>query len=82
MLICCGDLFDRGTENYDVLRFFERIDRKVIVKGNHDERLLEIMSTGCLEMHDVLNGTTQTIIDFFGKNALLNLTDEIDFSGK
>lgn len=81
-LICCGDLFDRGTENYEVLKTFERIKRKVIIKGNHEERLLEILDIGRLGEHDFLNGTIETIHEFFGKNSVINLYDPIDFSGK
>ena len=58
LLICCGDLFDRGTENFEVLRFFERIERKVMIKGNHEERLLEILNTGRLGQHDFISGKT------------------------
>ena len=26
LLVCCGDYFDRGTENFNVLKFFESVD--------------------------------------------------------
>ena len=35
LLICCGDYFDRGNENVEVLRFFERLQHKVLLRGNH-----------------------------------------------
>ena len=82
LLICCGDCFDRGTENRNVLRFFERIDRKVMVKGNHDERLNEIMDTGELGFHDYLNGTIVTLQEFFGKYAVSGILDPVDFTGR
>ncbi len=82
LLICCGDLFDRGTENMEVLKFFENTERKVMIKGNHEERLLEILDTGHLGQHDVMNGTIETIREFFGKYSVMNLYDPIDFSGK
>lgn len=82
LLICCGDLFDRGTENFEVLKFFERIERKVIIKGNHEERLLEILNTGWLGQHDFMNGTIETIQEFFGKYSVMSLLDPVDFSGK
>ena len=82
LLICCGDLFDRWTENFDVLRFFERIERKVMIKGNHEERLLEILNTGRLGQHDFMNGTIETIQEFFGKYSVMSLLDPVDFSGK
>lgn len=82
LLICCGDCFDRGPENTDVLRFFERIDRKIMIKGNHEERLLEILDTGRLEDHDFMNGTDKTILECFGKYSIINAYMPIDFSGK
>ena len=82
LLICCGDLFDRGTENLEVLKFFERIDRKIMIKGNHEERMLEILESGWLGDHDFMNGTTETIREFFGKYSIININETIDFSGK
>ena len=82
LLVCCGDLFDRGTENFEVLRFFERIERKVMIKGNHEERFLEILNTGRLGQHDSMNGTIETIQEFFGKYSVMGLLDPVDFSGK
>jgi len=82
LLVCCGDLFDRGTENLEVLRFFERIEKKVIVMGNHDERMLEILYTGKLGEHDMVNGTINTILEFFGKYSVVNPNGPVDFSGK
>ena len=82
LLICCGDLFDRGTENFEVLRFFERIERKVLIKGNHEARLLEILNTGRLGQHDFMNGTIETIQEFFGKYSVISMLDPVDFSGK
>ena len=82
LLICCGDCFDRGEENFEVLKFFERIERKVMVKGNHDERLFEILNTGRLGQHDFTNGTVGTIEEFFGKYAVMSPLEPVDFSGK
>lgn len=82
LLICCGDIFNRGTENLEILKFFERIEHKVMIKGNHEERLLEILDTRYLEQHDFMNGTIVTIQELFGKYSVMNLFEPIDFSGK
>lgn len=82
LLVCCGDIFDRGPENAEVLRFFERTERKVMIKGNHEERLLEILMTGRLKEHDISNGTADTIREFFGKYAVMDINEPVDFSGK
>ncbi len=82
LLVCCGDYFDRGTENLMVLKYMERIRHKVLLRGNHEDMLLEIFRTGRLQPYHYLNGTAETMVEFFGKYALDGDTGEIDFSGK
>ena len=82
LLIACGDFFDRGSENLEVLKFFDLLKNKVLLRGNHEDMLLKIFSTGKLEDYDFLNGTVSTITEFFGKYCLDPATNEIDFSGK
>ncbi len=41
-LISCGDVFDRGHESVEVLKFLMSLERKVLVKGNHDILLEEL----------------------------------------
>lgn len=82
LLVCCGDYFDRGTENLDVLKFFESVENKVLLRGNHEDMLLEIFETGKIKPHNYMNGTIETITEFFGKYCIDPVTDEIDFSGK
>ena len=82
LLICCGDYFDRGNENYEVLKFFERLNQKVLLRGNHEDLLLKLLLTGKVLPHNYINGTMQTLNDFFGKYSINPLDDTIDFSGK
>lgn len=81
MLVCCGDLFDRGPENMKVLKFIDAIDNKILIMGNHDERFLEIFRTGKLKEHDFDNGTAGSMVEFFGKYAVDGNTGDVDFSG-
>lgn len=81
LLVCCGDYFDRGTENLDVLKFLDIIDNKVLLRGNHEDMLLDLFFTGKFKEHYYLNGTVQTVTEFFGKYALDTLNNEVDFSG-
>ena len=50
LLICCGDYFDRGEENVEVLKFFEQLKHCVLLRGNHEDLLLKLLDTG---MHRV-----------------------------
>lgn len=81
ILVSCGDYFDRGSENAEVLRFFERVKNKVLLRGNHEDLFSKVLLTGKLLPHNYINGSIQTISDFFGKFAIDPATDEINFSG-
>lgn len=82
LLICCGDYFDRGSENMQVLKFFERLKHKVLLRGNHEDMLLKLFRTGKVLPHHYINGTMRTLEDFFGKYFIDPADDSIDFSGK
>ncbi len=82
LLICCGDYFDRGRENLEALKFFERLERKVLLRGNHEDLLLKLLQTGKVLPHNYINGTMTTLEDFFGKYSINPVDDTIDFSGK
>ncbi len=82
LLICCGDYFDRGSENAEVLKFFEKLPNKVLLRGNHEDMLLKLLQTGKILPHHYVNGTMKTLENFFGKYFVDPATDTIDFSGK
>lgn len=62
-LIVCGDCFDRGPDSGLVLKFLMELERKIIVKGNHDLLLDECCKRGFPYTHDRHNGTITTIQD-------------------
>lgn len=82
LLVCCGDYFDRGNENVEVLKFFERLKYKVLLRGNHEDLLLKLFQTGKILPHNYINGTLQTLTDFLGKYSIDPADDTIDFSGR
>lgn len=82
LLVCCGDYFDRGNENMQVLQFFERLRHKVLLRGNHEDMLLKLLQTGKLLPHHYINGTFATLQNFLGKYSIEPTNDAIDFSGK
>lgn len=65
-LIVCGDCFDRGNESEEVLHFFMSLERKILVKGNHDTLLEECCMREFPYSHDNSNGTRKTIQDLGG----------------
>lgn len=65
-VIICGDLFDRGPDAINCLRFVNDLikeNKVILVKGNHDVLLEECCMRGYPQSHDKHNGTVQTILD-------------------
>jgi serine/threonine protein phosphatase 1 len=70
IFLCCGDLFDRGTENRQVYDYIRNLKHKILVRGNHDERLAEVLTQEQTEPRDMRNGMENTLTDFFGRYAV------------
>ena len=70
VFVCCGDLFDRGNENLKVFEFITSLERKILIRGNHDERLAEILAEKRINRCDVHSGTDVTLEEFFGTYSI------------
>jgi len=62
-LVVCGDCFDRGTQSNEVYKFLRDLPRKVLIRGNHEQLLLDCCARGYPCSHDISNGTARTIWD-------------------
>jgi serine/threonine protein phosphatase 1 len=60
-LICCGDAFDRGDESEELLYYLMSLERKTLVKGNHDLLLEDLCMREFPYNHDISNGTVRTV---------------------
>lgn len=67
-LIGLGDYFDRGRQPVEVMRYLHNLPRKVLVRGNHEKLLVDCCERGDCLMHDIYNGTSQTIVDIGRSN--------------
>lgn len=81
LLVFCGDMFDRGSENLAVFEYFSTLKNKVLIRGNHDERLIRLLQTRQLEYYDSHNQTDKTLREFFGdwcidNNLMLRFVDD------
>ena len=65
-LISCGDALDRGGESEEVLHYLMSLERKILVKGNHDILLEECCKREFPYSYDFSNGTARTINDLGG----------------
>jgi serine/threonine protein phosphatase 1 len=62
-LVVCGDCFDRGPDSAKVLKYLQNLPRKILVKGNHEQLLVDCCERGWFMSHDRHNGTFRTIVD-------------------
>lgn len=65
-LVSCGDVFDRGDESEEVLYFLMSLERKILIRGNHDTLLEECCMREFPYSYDNSNGTRKTIQDLGG----------------
>lgn len=68
-LIVCGDAFDRGDESEEMLHFLMKLERKVLIRGNHDTLLEDCCKRGFAQGHDYSNGTAKTLYDIGNATA-------------
>lgn len=62
-LVGCGDYFDRGRQPMWVMKYLHNLPRKILVKGNHEQLLVDCCQRGEAYSHDMSNGTAHTVLD-------------------
>lgn len=63
MLIHCGDTVDRGPKPAEMIDYLMELPNKVLVRGNHESLMLDMMQRGSPHLNDFHNGTYQTVLD-------------------
>jgi predicted MPP superfamily phosphohydrolase len=63
LLVVLGDCFDRGPDTVQVYKFLNSLTNIVLIRGNHEDLLEEMLDRGYGEKHDHLNGTTRSVVD-------------------
>lgn len=63
VLVVLGDLLDRGKQPQEILNFILSIpaERTVIIRGNHEDLLVDMLGRGYPESQDIFNGTWKTV---------------------
>ena len=63
VFICCGDLFDRGPDALKCLHFVNNLpdERKILIRGNHEDLLMDLLYRGYYEWYDYHNRTDDTV---------------------
>ena len=68
-LISLGDNFDRGPGNKKMLEFLKNMKRLIMIKGNHETLLEDMIARGYYGAHDLSNGTLDTALQISGECA-------------
>lgn len=80
-LICLGDYFDRGKYPVEVMRYLRNLDRKILIRGNHEELLEDLCDRSDFLMHDISNGTYDTVLRF-SSDPYFSFAEKCDFTEK
>jgi len=66
IFVSLGDLLDRGPKPVECVRFVNSLpaERKILIRGNHDDLLVEALTRGEFYVHDIRNRTHETIRAF------------------
>lgn len=77
-LVILGDIFDRGKDTLKVYEFIRSIpkERRILVKGNHEELFLSLLDKKLPDDYDYSNGTVSTFLQIAqcGDEDILNRT--------
>jgi serine/threonine protein phosphatase 1 len=60
LLLVLGDIFDRGGESWEIYNYLNNLTNVVLIRGNHEDLLEEMLQRGYGEKHDISNGTVWT----------------------
>ncbi len=63
-LVICGDLFDRGRQPAQIIDFvLEHKDSIILIRGNHEDLMQEMINRNEATITDIQNRTAQTVSD-------------------
>ena len=70
VVVILGDLFDRGEQHKELIDFLLRLpeSRTLLIIGNHEDLMDELIERGYYLDYDVSNGTYATLMELCGIN--------------
>lgn len=74
LLVVCGDIFDRGSKNIECMQYLNSLNNVVLVMGNHERLLVDMLTRGYPLSHDKHNHTIETAYDLILYYGLQDLT--------
>lgn len=78
VLIVLGDIFDRGKQPLEIYKFLRELpkERRILVRGNHELLLKQLVDRGFAENHDFHNKTVDTLFQLCGYDDFDSFTVE------
>lgn len=67
-LISLGDNFDRGDDTIKVWNYLKSLERKILIRGNHEDLLIDLINKREADRYDYSNGTVSTLCQLAGHN--------------
>lgn len=74
-IVSLGDAFDRGPDSKKVLEFLMGCPNRILVWGNHDLRLQELVYGASVHLNDFFNGVHKTFLSFTNEDTSLDIKD-------
>lgn len=70
IFVSCGDLLDRGPQPKECIDFVMGLDpeRRILIRGNHETLMFDLIYDGRITSADRSNGTVQTARDLTGES--------------
>lgn len=84
IFVSCGDLFDRGPHSQKMMEFVCSLphNRKILVRGNHEDLMQDLLRRQFPYSHDFHNGTFDTVLQLCPDAEYFNSAcDEIKQTG-
>lgn len=75
VLISLGDLTDRGPQPIECLEYVLSCPNRILLRGNHEELVDDLIRSREPSSNDVSNGTFATVIEFAKKVRGFNISD-------
>ncbi len=66
--VSLGDLLDRGKQPRECLQFVNSLERKILIRGNHEDLMEEMIAIRYPRTYDLSNGTWYSAVDLTGKS--------------
>jgi len=84
IIISCGDIFDRGTKPLEVYNFLRDLpkERRILIRGNHEILLKDLVKKGYEDSYDVHNGTFDTLCYLAKEPTRYEFLNQILFKGR